>query len=187
MCFSSIRYRLVLTLCIVTLRSCAAQETSVSNEVSYLSFQVPGALGTYPMSVNSTMAVTGYYYVSSTVTGGFVRDAAGAITTFRIRDGIWTEPESINDAGDVTGFYKVVAGISLGFIRYADGHIVTFDPSDSLPSFGPLAQPVSINNSQEIAGNYGLGVPAGFMRSRLGGQAKAAIRGHLKSGHREKP
>jgi hypothetical protein len=32
-----------------------------------VSFLLPGALGTYPMSINASMTVTGYYYVTPTV------------------------------------------------------------------------------------------------------------------------
>ena len=109
--FSWSRHCSGAALCILGLLFCAHQELAAGSEVSYLTFQVPGALGTYPMSINNSMAVTGYYYVSSTVTGGFLRSADGTITTFNVRDGVWTEPESINDAGDITGFYEVVPGL----------------------------------------------------------------------------
>jgi hypothetical protein len=160
---------LVVTLCMLSLSFCA-QEPAVSSEVSYLSFEVPGALGTYPMSINNSMAVTGYYYVSPTVTRGFVREADGAITTFDVLGGVWTEPESINDAGDIAGFYEVVAGIPHGFLRYADGRIITSDPpvSGLTP---PQALPVSFNDFDEGAGNYPGedGHSSGFTRSRTGG------------------
>ena len=153
MCRFKIRYRLVVTLCMLTPLFCGAEEPAVSNEVSYLSFEVPGALGTYPMSINNSMVVTGYYYVSSTDTRGFVRDADGALTTFDVLGGVWTEPESINAAGDIAGFYEVVAGVPHGFLRYADGRVITSDPpvSGLTP---PQALPVSINDSDEGAGNY---------------------------------
>jgi hypothetical protein len=153
MCSLKIRHCLVATLCMLGLLTCAAQEPSVDDWVSYISFEVPGALGTYPMSINASMAVTGYYYISSTTTGGFLRDADGTITTFSVPGSLWTEPESINAAGDITGFYEVVSGVPQGFVRYPDGHIVTFDP----PGFRlnpPEAQPVSINDFGVIAGNY---------------------------------
>jgi hypothetical protein len=145
----------------VTPLFCAAEEPAASNEVSYLSFQVPGALGTYPMSINASMAVTGYYYVSSTVALGFLRDADGTITTFSVRDGVWTEPESINAAGDVTGYYEdfpaqstgFPGGLPHGFIRYADGRTVTFNPPMSGQA-GSQAQPISINDWGEVVGNY---------------------------------
>jgi uncharacterized membrane protein len=121
------------------------------------------------MSINDSMAVTGYYYVSSTVTRGFLRDADGAITTFDVSGGVWTEPESINAAGDITGFYEAVAGVPQGFLRYADGRIITFDP----PCNGVchVSVPVGINAFEEIAGNYpflAAGASAGFRRSRAG-------------------
>jgi uncharacterized membrane protein len=122
------------------------------------------------MSINDSMAVTGYYYVSATVTRGFLREADGTITTFDVLGGLWTEPESINAAGAITGFYEFVAGVPRGFIRYADGHITTFDPPGFQKYNGPQAQPVSINEFGEIAGNYPYPLDAsfGFTRSAAG-------------------
>jgi hypothetical protein len=108
---------------------CAAQELSVYTRVSYISFSIPGAVGTYPMSINASMVVTGYYSVSATVTRGFLRTAEGTITTFSVRDGVQTVPESINDAGEITGFYENAGGYPLGFLRNADGQVTTFDTS----------------------------------------------------------
>ena len=51
---------------------------------------VPGALGTFPMALNDSMAVTGYHLVSPTVAYGFLEDAAGIITTFKVGGSIWT-------------------------------------------------------------------------------------------------
>lgn len=105
-----ISHRPVFTWCMLILIVCAAQKPGVGSEASYLSFQVPGALGTYPMSINNSMTVTGYYTTSPTTAAGFFRDTDGAITTFSVRGSLWTEPESINAAGDITGFYEVVSG-----------------------------------------------------------------------------
>src|ERR1700688_968061 len=125
-CSLKIRRCLVVPLCVLSQLLCAAQEPAGSSKPSYLSFEVPGALGTYPMSINASMAVTGYYYVSSTETRGFLRNHDGDFTTFSVRNSVWTEPESINARGDITGFFEVVAGFPQGFERYADGRIVTF-------------------------------------------------------------
>jgi hypothetical protein len=170
MCSLKVRHCLVVTLCIFIPLFCAAQEAAVSSEVSYVSFEIPGALGTYPMGINNSMAVTGYYYVSSTVTAGFLRDADGTITTFSVRDGLWTEPESINAAGDITGFYEVVAGVPQGFVRYSNGRMVTFDPPSEFRFNPPEAQPVSINDFGVIAGNYPFPLAAtdGFTRTAAG-------------------
>jgi hypothetical protein len=99
------------------------------------------------------MAVTGYYYVSSTVTVAFCATRAERSPPLDVRDGLWTEPESINDAGDITGFYEVVAGVPQGFLRYADGRIVTFDPPASRRCFRRLS-PSASTHFDEIAGNY---------------------------------
>jgi hypothetical protein len=166
-CFFMVRHCVLVASCVLSSQFCAAQEPAVSNQVSYLSFEVPGALGTYPMSINNSMAVTGYYNVSPTVTRGFLRDADGTITTFDVLGGLWTEPESINIAGDVTGFYENVSGFPLGFVRYADGRVVTFEPTSSRTQ----TQPVSINAYDEIAGDYPFPNPAstdGFTASRGG-------------------
>jgi len=161
---------LVAALCVLGPLTCVAHGGNINGEATYISFSVPGALGTYPMGINASMTVTGYYYVTPTVTRGFLRDADGTITTFDILGGVWTEPESINAAGDITGYYEVVPGTPHGFLRYADGRTITFDPPDAPGVPGPQSQPVSINEFDEIAGNYLHPLPAsdGFTRSRAG-------------------
>jgi hypothetical protein len=169
MCSLKIRHCLVASLFMLSLLTCAAQK-GINGEATYFPFEVPGALGTYPISVNNSMAVTGYYFVSPTTTRGFVRDAGGAITTFDVLGSLWTEPKSINDAGEITGFYEVVAGVPQSFIRYADGQIITFNPPcTALPLIHSAS--VSINASGEIVGNcayLGAGASAVFTRSREG-------------------
>ena len=167
--FWKIRQGVAALSCILCLLFCAAQRYAQAQPATYISFEVPGALGTYPMSINKAMTVTGYYYVSSTVARGFLREANGAMTTFSVGNGLWTEPESINAAGDITGYYEVVPGVPHGFLRYADGRVVTSDPAENqLPGLQSL--PVSINAFDDIAGNYQIpGVASnGFSRSRTG-------------------
>jgi hypothetical protein len=165
MCGFKVRHCLVFTLCALSSLISAAQEPAVSSEASYLSFQVPGSLGTYPMGINNSMAVTGYYYVTPMVTRGFLRNPDGTITTFDVPGGVSTEPVSINAAGDVTGI-GLVGNISFGFMRYADGRVVTFE---DLPA-PEQALPVSINAFGEVAGVFqgGPGGTTGFTRSRAG-------------------
>jgi probable HAF family extracellular repeat protein len=138
---------------------CVAKD-GINGEATYISFSVPGALGTYPMSINASMTVTGYYYVTPTMARGFIRDANGRITTFDVAGGVWAEPEGINAAGNITGFYERMAGAPQGFLRYADGRIITFDPPPPVVEpppqpVGPMeAQPIGINDFDDIAGNY---------------------------------
>jgi hypothetical protein len=163
--FLKLHHYFVVTLCVLSSLLSAAQEPAASSDVSYLSFSVPGALGTYPMSINDSMVVTGYCYVSPTITRGFLRDADGTITTFAAPGGESTEPVSINAAGVVTGI-GLTGNFSFGFMRYADGRIVTLE--DLLAP--EQALPVSINAFGEVAGVYrgGVGGTTGFMRSRAG-------------------
>jgi hypothetical protein len=159
---------LLAALCVLGPLTCVAHGVNINGEATYVSFSVPGAIGTYPMSINNSMTVTGYYTTSYTTAAGFIRDADGAITTLSFSGSLWTEPVSINAAGDITGFYEVVSGIPQGFTRYADGRTITFDPPEG--QAGPQALPVSINNFDEVAGNYPYpgGSSAGFTRSRAG-------------------
>jgi hypothetical protein len=148
---------------------CFAQGNINSTDVAYVLIEVPGAIGTYPMSINDSMAVTGYYLASALVAQGFVRNSDGIITTFSVRDGMWTEPVSINATGDITGFFEMADGVPQGFVRYTDGQVVTFDlpGSNSTPQ---KALPVSINNYGEIAGNdpFSATSSKGFRRSTSG-------------------
>jgi len=155
---------LAAVLCVLGPFTGAALGGSINGEATYVSFSVPGSVGTYPMSMNASMTVTGYYYVANvtpTLVRGFVREADGAITTFDVEGLEWTIPESINSAGDIIGFNQYAplgppgdawAGGNQpqGFLRYADGRT-----TGAVPTVGTLtqSQPVSINDFDEVAGN----------------------------------
>jgi uncharacterized membrane protein len=121
-------------------------------QVSYVSVEVPDAVGTYPMTINNSMTVAGYYLVSPTEAHGFVRSADGSITTFIVPGSLWTEPESINDKGDIAGFYELADGAPRGFERLADGRVEISESAG--PPDGPEAQPIGITAFNVIAGNY---------------------------------
>ncbi len=183
-------------LCVLGPLTCAAQGGSINGEASYVSFSVPGSVGTYPMSINASMTVTGYYYVAHvtpTFIRGFVRDADGTITTFDmggpfdLGDGtVWTIPESINAAGDITGFYQYppvgptgdawgeIAPVA-GFLRYADGQAISIQAQPPDEYYLPITQPVSMNDFDEVVGNAPYLSPITvFTRSR-GNVYKAGI------------
>jgi hypothetical protein len=145
-----IRRFLFAALCVFGPLSCFAHGGNINGEANYISFSVPGALGTYPMGINASMQVAGYYYVSSTAVRGFLREADGTITTFDVAGSTWTQPEAINAAGDITGFYE--KSVPQGFLRYADGRTITFEADQTFPFDGVL--PVSINDFDVITGNY---------------------------------
>jgi hypothetical protein len=170
---------LVAALCVLGPLNCVAHGGDINGEATYVSFSVPGGLGTHPMSINVSMTVTGYYNVSATGARRFLREADGTITTFNVPGAIWTEPEGINAAGNITGFYQLVAGIPRGFLRYADGRLITFDPPPAVEGMALQSQPISISDFDDIAGTYlyawvNFGTttyppqPAVFTRSRAG-------------------
>jgi hypothetical protein len=170
---------MVVALCVLGPLTCVAHGGNINGEATYISFSVPGGLGTYPMSINASMTVTGYYNVSATGARGFLREADGTITTFNVPGAIWTEPEGINAAGNITGFYELVAGIPRGFLRYADGRLITFGPPPPVEGMALQSQPISISDFDDIAGTYlyawvNFGTtryppqPAVFTRSRAG-------------------
>ncbi len=136
----------------------------------YLSFAVPHSAGTYPLSINKDLTITGYYIDTAGNTHGFVRYFDGHIDTIDVPGGVLTKPVSINAAGIVTGYYEVEyegALVPLGFTRDRYGDVITFGDTSF---FGLLTQPVAINNSGEIAGNFpslGLG-SFSFVRSATG-------------------
>src|SRR6202042_1940695 len=111
----------VAALCVLGLLTCVAYGGNISGEATYVSFSVSGALGTYPMGINASMEVTGYYNTSSTQRG-FLREADGTVTTFAVGGATSTVPEGINAAGDITGYYlKPTSYNELRFVRVANG------------------------------------------------------------------
>ena len=142
----TISHSIAAALCVLGSLTGAAHGSNINGEASFISFKVPAALDTYPMAVNSSMTVTGYYLVTNNEAHGFIRTADGTIDTFRVAGAVWTQPESINAAGDITGFYESTTEApgkqTQGFLRYGDGRIITFDPppqAGNAPAGFPIA------------------------------------------------
>jgi hypothetical protein len=175
---ASLQYRLIASVFLLSASLCGAQDVVRMNPDFardrpdlFITFQVPGAVGTYPMSINDSQTVTGYYTGAAGTQGGFVRSQDGTIDTFQVPGSILTEPVGINSAGEVVGYYEITAGVPQGFMRTADGQITTFAaPTDASISTNKIAQPVAINDAGEILGNYpdvGMGSRV-FVRSATG-------------------
>jgi hypothetical protein len=170
----SFRYRLFASVFVLYSSLCGALDRARPtpnfarlSPALFTTFQVPGAVGTYPVSINDSETITGYYTEPAGTQGGFVRSADGAVETFQVPGSIVTEPVGINSAGEVVGYYEFTAGVPQAFIRSADGQITTFAaPTDASPT-NKIAQPAAINDAGEIVGNYP-DVPQGsrvFVRS----------------------
>jgi hypothetical protein len=166
-----IRWLFFAALCLSSPLTCMSQ--NINGEATYISFSVPGAQGTFPLGINASGTVTGYYSSSATQVRGFVRTADGTITRIDVMGGALTVPESINSQGDIAGYYYLVAGgahqVSEGFLRYANGRIVTFEPpGQTIPPSN--TEPVSINDFDQITGYYQSdGDPSSFIWSERTG------------------
>jgi hypothetical protein len=107
---------------------------------SYTVFDVPGATKTYPVAINNSGEIAGYYN-NPYNGGGFVREPDGTITVF---EGI---PAGMNDAGTIVGNY--LDNIHC-FVRDKKGNVTAFD----VPQIDTWRIPYvsAINNRNEVAG-----------------------------------
>jgi len=87
---------MVVALYVLGSLGCVAHGGHVNGEATYVSFSVPGALGTYPTAINASMEVTGYYNIAPEETRGFLREADGSISTFNVAGATSTQPQGIN-------------------------------------------------------------------------------------------
>ena len=152
-------------------------------------FDAPGAgtgknerEGTIPTGIDAAGNIVGMYRDSNLVYHGFVRAAStGTITTFDVtgagtnHDGSLSEgtkPFGINATAGIAGSYVAPNIVYHGFIRATNGTISTFSAPDAGTNayFSEGTQPISMNDSGEIAGIYidSSNVSHGFVRSASG-------------------
>ena len=120
-------------------------------------FDVPGSDITQPVAINAAGEIAGVYYFGTgdIYRGGFVRSAAGDMTTY---PGI---PEAINARGDIAGWSFLSTGFEQGFVRFPEGAIDTF--GFAAPAL--FTQYMGINEVGSIIGNVYLGGPiVAFLR-----------------------
>jgi len=118
--------------------------------------------GTFALVVNLAGDVAGYYYDAGGFFHGFIRNAAGVITTVDVpvNGSRGTVIYGIDGAGDTTGYYVDSLNEEHSFLRSAGGTITTFDP----PNSSSGAQ--SINDSGTVAGGFVDGNGAhGYLRA----------------------
>src|SRR4029077_1871450 len=135
--------------------------------------------GTRPLSINTAGTITGYYQDANYVHHGFVRTAAGTLSTIDA-PGAGTNPGqvkglafqgtnaiSINASGAITGAWADPNYAVHGFGRSADGTIAEFDVpgAGGAGTFGTVSG--SLNTWGGIAGVYQgtNGVFHGFQRT----------------------
>ncbi|HEY3638203.1 MAG TPA: hypothetical protein VGK90_08610 [Rhizomicrobium sp.] len=136
--------------------------------------RIPGAYDAVANAINHLGAITGAYAISrdNPQAHGFVRDAAGTITSFDPDGSTDTSPVGIDSHGDAAGYYQEGNPILHSFLRDADGTILKFDPPGAIGS-----SVAAINGKGVIVGGYGTGtVGAGFLRATDGTFTEFSIR-----------
>ena len=86
--------------------------------------------GTWPLSINSEGAITGYSVLSNGAEPGFVRAADGAITEFEPGPGYW-----INNRGEIAGTY-LDGNTVRSFLRHPDGRVTEFSVPGAGTTYG---------------------------------------------------
>jgi hypothetical protein len=130
---------------------------------TFASLDAPGAgtgqgQGTFPLAINSSGVIVGYFTDSSDVEHGFIRAADGTFTTVDDPPGTYTQLTAINSLGIAAGN----GTNDLGFVWYRSGTLG--------PLYVPLAKcviPVGMNDAGQIAGVACLDFPIerGFLWS----------------------
>jgi hypothetical protein len=118
-----------------------------------ITFDVPGASGTFPCCINSAGMITGTYLdAGGWPPHGFLRAPNGHITTFDPSiSPDWLVVHGINDLGMIVGDYWGTDRLVHGFLRTPDGAFTSFDPP-GMGTYGTQAR--SINQLGVIAGDY---------------------------------
>jgi len=86
---------------------------------NYVSFAVPGEIGTSPTAINDSGQIAGVYLESTTrKRKGFLRGNDGTFATFAIGTSTNLQVLALNDRGTIVGT-SFKQGITTGYLRYA--------------------------------------------------------------------
>lgn len=120
---------------------------SVAPAATWTTIDVPGAVQTQCVGINSAGDIVGIYVDPADVTHGFVLKA-GVFTTLDVPGAVSTWPNGINDAGQISGWFRSTQGQEHGF--FFDGqNFTTLDVPDSLFTYA-----LKIDNAGEVVGWY---------------------------------
>lgn len=153
----------VVAVSLVVLIGFVLSVAAAQAQATFVSISVPGAgQGTFPLEINRSGVIVGYFVDDSGVEHGFIRSANGTFTIVDNPPGSGgTQITAINSLGLVAGFNDYSSG-NTAFLRYRSG------------AFGSLyvpgatfVNPVAMNDGGEIAGVASLyfGAARGFVWS----------------------
>ena len=147
-----------------------------SSAGGYTSFDVPAPGGTYAednfgidiVSINSSGQVAGHYYVSSSVSDGFLRASDGTFTTFPAPvAGDRVQATSMNDTAAITGFYTLGFSGTANYygLLHQGGTTTSFDVPGETQT---LAESINSYGTIVGSGETGFNNAIGFVRDPLG-------------------
>jgi len=120
-----------------------------ANAATVVTFKVTGATQTMGAAVDAAGDVAGTWYDSGFVTHGFLRTAAGTLTTFDPSGSTGTNVYGMNDTQWVAGAFSDGAGTH-GFLRAPDGTVTVYDA----PGSAGYTQILAVNDDNAFAGTY---------------------------------
>jgi hypothetical protein len=121
---------------------------------TFITFDVPGAQGTFPASINPAGDITGSYSDANGLGHSFVRSSNGTVTTFDVPGGTSSGGGAINPAGTVAGSYVYLNdpnSVPHLYLRTRNDAFSTFDVPGNIVLFF-LSE--SINPAGAITGTY---------------------------------
>src|SRR5271166_5598132 len=154
----------LVSLCVFLTFALSAR--SLSAQATFVPIDAPGAgtgqgQGTFPLAINRSGVIVGYFTDGSGTEHGFIRAADGTFTTVDVPGAMGTQITTVNSLGLVAGFYYL-ATTTPGFLRYRNGAIgILNDPGTSFTT------PTAMNDTGQVAGELGLfgGASRGFVWS----------------------
>jgi hypothetical protein len=113
----------------------------------------PTAQYTWPLAINDTGSVAGYFTDSHGANHGFIR-AGNTITQIDISGAVATYIWAINASGTVAGYYLDANNVYHGFTRDSLGNVTVIDVSYAGTRANQGTFPTAINASGEVAGRF---------------------------------
>ena len=138
----------------------ASQHSSQAPEGTFISFDVPGSTGTFPLDINAEGDIVGRY-ATGTLSHGFVRTADGTFMTIEYPGAPYTAVGGINPDGAIAGWYAMtpVPGPLTerhGFLL-RDGVFTPVDPPGSR-----FTNPLGVNPEGDVVGRFCIALPCGM-------------------------
>jgi hypothetical protein len=137
--------------------------TALSSNAQTTIFSVPGAgtgdgQGTFPVSINSSGLVAGYYLDSSSMAHGFTYKS-GVITTFEaFGNAAFTYVSGMNESGTIVGWFQGHSSLStgslFGFVRSSSGAYTVIQGAIGNQDNQISTYPTAINSSGEVTGYW---------------------------------